>query len=95
MKIIKYKIMQEVNTGTEDTPDIQQHFYGVVLGPMPDSSFDANYAIALSEAYGEITVEEIEDEEPEPTEEEDTAAMLIDHEYRLTMLELFSDVAIE
>lgn len=27
----------------------------------------------------------------EPTAEEDTAAMLVDHEYRLTMLELFSD----
>ena len=26
--------------------------------------------------------------EPEPTEEDDTAAMLVDHEYRLTMLEL-------
>lgn len=26
--------------------------------------------------------------EPEPTEEEDTSAMLIDHEYRLTLLEL-------
>lgn len=29
--------------------------------------------------------------EDEPTAEEDTAAMLVDHEYRLTMLELFSD----
>lgn len=26
--------------------------------------------------------------EPEPTAEEDTAAMLVDHEFRLTMLEL-------
>lgn len=26
--------------------------------------------------------------EPEPTEEDDTAAMLVDHEYRLTLLEL-------
>ena len=26
--------------------------------------------------------------EPEPTEQEDTDAMLIDHEYRLTLLEL-------
>jgi len=28
------------------------------------------------------------DPEPEPTEADDTAAMLVDHEYRLTMLEL-------
>ena len=33
-------------------------------------------------------------EEEEPTAEEDTAAMLVDHEYRLTMLELFSDMSI-
>ena len=26
--------------------------------------------------------------EPEPTEADDTAAMLVDHEYRLTLLEL-------
>lgn len=26
--------------------------------------------------------------DPEPTEEDDTAAMLVDHEYRLTLLEL-------
>lgn len=30
----------------------------------------------------------IENEVPEPTEQEDTDAMLIDHEYRLTLLEL-------
>ena len=30
----------------------------------------------------------------EPTPQEDTDAMLIDHEYRLTMLELFSDMTI-
>lgn len=29
-----------------------------------------------------------EPEEPEPTQEEDSAAMLVDHEYRLTLLEL-------
>lgn len=30
----------------------------------------------------------------EPTPQEDTDAMLVDHEYRLTMLELFSDMTI-
>lgn len=53
--------------------------------------------------FGEVEVEKIngvatvikwtagimpESEEPEPTETEDTAAMLVDHEYRLTLLEL-------
>ena len=31
---------------------------------------------------------EAPDKEPEPTEEDDTAAILIDHEYRLILLEL-------
>lgn len=30
----------------------------------------------------------VPDAEPEPAEAEDTAAMLVDHEYRLTLLEL-------
>lgn len=34
------------------------------------------------------TIPEPEIVEAEPTEEDDTASMLVDHEYRLTMLEL-------
>lgn len=54
----------------------------------------ANIKCALN---GKYTVEEVErdvepvEEEPivrEPTEQEDIAAMLIDQEYRLTLLEL-------
>lgn len=40
-------------------------------------------------AWAPGTLPEPEPEpEPEPTEAEDTAAMLVDHEYRLTLLEL-------
>lgn len=46
------------------------------------------------EAWEEWKASQPEPEEEEPTEEEDTAAMLVDHEYRLTMLELFSDMSI-
>ena len=35
-----------------------------------------------------ILTEKPEPSTPEPTEAEDTAAMLVDHEYRLTLLEL-------
>ena len=47
-------------------------------------------SIAEKEAYnGEYTIEDDGVEETaEPTAQEDTDAMLIDHEYRLTMLEL-------
>ena len=34
------------------------------------------------------TIPEVEEVEAEPTEEDDTAAMLVDHEYRIVMLEL-------
>ena len=39
---------------------------------------------------GEIIVMEC----PEPTEEEDISALIVDHEYRLTLLELFSDITV-
>jgi hypothetical protein len=40
------------------------------------------------EAWEAWKAEQPEPVDPEPTEEEDTASMLIDHEFRLTMLEL-------
>ena len=65
---------------------------------IPDELETANFP------FGEITVEEVNgkmtvtawtaglmpeiEEEETYSEEEDTAAMLIDHEYRLTLLEL-------
>ena len=44
------------------------------------------------EAWEEWKTSLPEPQEEEPTAEEDTAAMLVDHEYRLTILELFTDV---
>ena len=58
MKVLKYRIMTEVNHGTEEQPDIQQIFSGVSLGWS-----EANEELAKREAYnGEYTIEE----EPEP-----------------------------
>lgn len=60
MKVIKYRIMTEVNFGTEEQPDIQQIFSDVSLGWS-----EANEEIAKSEAHnGEYTIED--DGEPEP-----------------------------
>ena len=88
MKRIHYKVMSEINAGTEVTPDIKRIFRTVSVGPMPEEVFQSNYAIAQQVAQGEITVEDIPEPETEPSQEEDTAAMLVDHEFRLTLLEL-------
>lgn len=88
MKIIKYKFLScEINHGTEEEPNIGQVFLNKKIS-CSNETFSANYALAQREAYGEITVEDIPDLETEPSQEEDTAAMLVDHEYRLTLLEL-------
>ena len=66
MKVLKYRLMTEVNYGTEEQPDIQQTFSDVSLGWS-----EANEEIAKREAYnGEVTVEEIPDIETEPTAEQ-------------------------
>lgn len=88
MKSIQYITMTEVNYGTKEDPVIQQVFNACEI-QCADSFFEANYAIAQKEAYnGEITVVELPDTQTEPTQEEDTASMLVDHEFRLTLLEL-------
>ena len=78
-EIIKYNLASVDEDGT------------VVQGPecsMPYS--EENLALAQSEAYGEVSVEE--DGQPEPvqetTQEDVTLDLLADHEYRLCMLEL-------
>ena len=70
MKIIKYQLMTEVNHGAEEEPNIVQTFNDCEI-QSSDDSFEANYAIALKEAYnGEVTVEEVPD--PETPEAPDT-----------------------
>ena len=69
MKIIKYKFLScEINHGTEEEPNIEQ----VILDKEIECSADAyesSLAIAQAEAYnGEVTVEDIPDEEAAPTQ---------------------------
>ena len=68
MKFIHYEVMQEVNVGTEDEPKIKKYLRSVSIGPISDDSFESNYDVAVSEACGEVTVEEVTDEETEPTQ---------------------------
>ena len=70
MKVLKYRLMTEVNHGTEEQPDIQQICSNVTLGWN-----EANEEIAKREAYnGEYTIEDDGQPEPEPTEQEQLRA---------------------
>lgn len=60
MKFLKYRLMTEVNHGTEEQPDIHQIFSDVTL-----EWSEANEELAKREAYnGEYTIED--DGQPEP-----------------------------
>lgn len=66
MKVLKYRLMTEVNYGTEEQPDIQQIFSEVTMGWN-----EANEEIAKREAYnGEYTIEDDGQPEPSPTTEQ-------------------------
>ena len=60
MKFLKYRLMTEVNHGTEEQPKIQQIFSDVTLGWS-----EANEELAKREAYnGEYTIEDVPDDRP-------------------------------
>lgn len=64
MKVLKYRLMTEVNHGTEEHPDIQQIFSEVTI-----SWSESNEQIAKAEAYnGEYTIEDDGKPEPAPTQ---------------------------
>lgn len=83
MKEIQYQIASKINRGTEDFPVTETAFHPV---SMPYT--DANYQMALSDAYqGKVFVEDAEDPRPLPEikserQEENKAALsawLADH----------------
>lgn len=75
MKRMTYKIKSEVNHGTEEDPQIMEMFSDKMIECL-EEFFEANFAIAQKEAYnGEVTVEDIEDPETEPTTEEQIAEL--------------------
>lgn len=77
MKMITYRLMTEVNRGTEEEPIIERVFTKKSV-MCADSRFEENLAIARMEAYeAEVKVEDLPDEEPEPTIE-DLAAQLVE-----------------
>ena len=59
MKVLKYRLMTEVNHGTEEQPDITCAFSDVSL-ICTDENYEANLSFAKAEAYnGEVSVENI------------------------------------
>lgn len=60
MKKIYYKVMTEVNHGTEEEPNIVQIFNTAEI-LCSDNDFEKCMGVAESEAVGEITVEDIPD----------------------------------
>lgn len=68
MITLKYQIMREYNYGTEEEPNIVQTINEKEVNCNADT-YEAAYSTALAEAYnGEVTVEEVEDEERNPTQ---------------------------
>ena len=59
MKVLKYRLMTEVNRGTEEQPDITCAFSDVSL-ICTDENYEANLSFVKAEAYnGEVSVENI------------------------------------
>jgi hypothetical protein len=72
-----------LDRGEEISEEEYQTIYNVLTNP-PERKDGYYYKLKT-----DLTWEEIKDEyEAEPTEEDDTAAMLVDMDYRLTLLEL-------
>lgn len=67
MKRIKYHILREINRGTDEAPDIRQEIYDAEA-LSPDVNFEADLVAIQARAYGEVTVEDIPDEQQEPTQ---------------------------
>ena len=70
MKVLKYRLITEVNHGTEEQPEIVQTFTDVTMGWN-----EANEELAKLEAYnGEYEIIDDGEPAPEPTEQEQLRA---------------------
>ena len=85
MKKIKYQMVGYAEVFNEVTEEIEkkERFVQVIA----DYSEEAEEQAKENAYNGEYTIED-DGVEEEPTAQDDTDAMLIDHEYRLTLLEL-------
>ena len=71
MKVIKYRIMEIVDAGSEN----ERQAFTPKERHSDDENLERNMSVALSEAYnGEYTIEDDGKPEPEPTEQEQLRA---------------------
>lgn len=80
MKLLKYRLMTETNHGTEENPQIEQVFNdGSRM--TSDEHFEENLAITRTIAYnGEVTVDEVPDPEPTPSNNLETRVSAVEHD---------------
>ena len=68
MKRLRFNVLYETNIGTDEEPNIQSEIRGG-CAYANDDNFEEVYAFALTQAYnGEITVEDIPDEDTPPSQ---------------------------
>ncbi|MBR0319840.1 MAG: hypothetical protein IIX10_02180 [Clostridia bacterium] len=70
METVTETITETVVTGYEEKEEVTQIFSDVKIR-CTEANFEANYAIAEKEAYGEITVEDDGEPDPEPAPADD------------------------
>ena len=74
METITETIKETVVTGYEEKVEVEQIFSDVEIR-CTAANFEANYAIAEKEAYGEITVEDDGEVDPAPADDDEYADM--------------------
>lgn len=74
METVTETIKETVVTGYEEKVEVEQIFSDVEIR-CTEANFEANYAIAEKEAYGEITVEDDGEPEPAPADDDEYADM--------------------
>ena len=74
METVTETITEIVVTGYEEKVEVVQSFIGKEIVSTA-ANFDANYAIAEKEAYGEITVEDDGEPDPAPADDDEYADM--------------------
>jgi hypothetical protein len=68
MYLLKFTVMNEYNIGTPENPETVQEYHGATL-EATEANYAEQMAFAKAEAYnGEITMEDIPDEDTPPTQ---------------------------
>lgn len=88
MKYLKYNLIQKINVGTEEEPIWEETQGSEVRLNYTDKTYDANMAIAKSEAWQGIVDDDPNNDDglPEPETAQSQAERIADLEEALNML---------